>query len=72
MEIHMKSYMPVLVALSLLATTSYADTVVVTADHMVDVIAGRIVDRPQITITDGRISERGIAGRAHSTRCAPH
>jgi imidazolonepropionase-like amidohydrolase len=62
MEIHMKSYMPVLVALSLLATTSYADTVVVTADHMVDVIAGRIVDRPQITITDGRITSVASQG----------
>jgi imidazolonepropionase-like amidohydrolase len=58
----MKSYTPVLVALSLLATASYADTVVVTADHMVDVIAGRIVERPQITITDGRISSVASQG----------
>lgn len=36
-----------------------ADTVVVTADHMVDVIAGRTVDRPLITITDGRITAVG-------------
>jgi imidazolonepropionase-like amidohydrolase len=33
-----------------------ADTVVVTADRMVDVLAGRMVERPQITITDGRIT----------------
>ena len=33
-----------------------ADTVVVSADRMVDVLAGRTVARPQITITDGRIS----------------
>jgi imidazolonepropionase-like amidohydrolase len=33
-----------------------ADTVVVTADRMVDVLAGRTVVRPQITITDGRIT----------------
>jgi imidazolonepropionase-like amidohydrolase len=33
-----------------------ADTVVVTADRMVDVLAGRRVERPQITITDGRIT----------------
>jgi imidazolonepropionase-like amidohydrolase len=33
-----------------------ADTVVVTADRMIDVLAGRSVARPQITITDGRIT----------------
>src|SRR3984893_9834203 len=38
------------------ATCAMADTVVVTADRMVDVLAGRIVLRPQITITDGRIT----------------
>src|SRR5437879_129652 len=36
-----------------------ADTVVVTADRMVDVVAGRVVDHPQITIVDGRISGVG-------------
>jgi imidazolonepropionase-like amidohydrolase len=39
-----------------------ADTVVVTADRMVDVIAGRVVERPQITITDGRILAVGVQG----------
>src|ERR1700678_2096552 len=58
----MKSYKPALLALSLFAATAYADTVVVTADHMVDVLAGRIVDRPQITITDGRISSVASQG----------
>jgi imidazolonepropionase-like amidohydrolase len=33
-----------------------ADTVVVTADRMIDVLAGRVVDHPQITIVDGRIA----------------
>lgn len=33
-----------------------ADSVVVAADHFVDVLKGRIVDRPRITITDGRIA----------------
>ncbi len=33
-----------------------ADTVVVTADRMVDVLAGRTMVRPQITIIDGRIT----------------
>lgn len=39
-----------------LVNVSWADTVVVTADHMIDVIAGKTVDHPQITITDGRIT----------------
>src|ERR1039457_5277937 len=67
----MKNYTAVLVALSVLAaTSSYADTVVVTADRMVDVIAGRVVDRPQITITDGRIISVASQG-APSRGCAP-
>jgi imidazolonepropionase-like amidohydrolase len=37
-------------------------TVVVTADRMLDVIAGRMVDRPQIIITDGRITAVGAQG----------
>ncbi len=40
----------------LLANIAFADTVVVTADRMVDVVAGRTIARPQITITDGRIT----------------
>ncbi len=38
------------------ASCVMADTVVVTAERMVDVLAGRTVVRPQITITDGRIT----------------
>lgn len=38
------------------ASGAMAETVVATADRMVDVLAGRIVARPQITITDGRIT----------------
>src|ERR1700688_5007455 len=38
------------------ADPAQADTVVVTADRMVDVLAGRTLERPQITIIDGRIS----------------
>jgi imidazolonepropionase-like amidohydrolase len=40
----------------LLANFVLADTVVVTADRMVDVLAGRAVAHPQITVTDGRIT----------------
>src|SRR3984957_11247501 len=58
----MRNYKLTLLALSVLATSCYADTVVVTADHMVDVLAGRIVERPQITITDGRISNVATQG----------
>ena len=36
-----------------------ADTVVVTADRMVDVLLGRVVDHPAVTITDGRITAVG-------------
>jgi imidazolonepropionase-like amidohydrolase len=44
---------------------SYAQekgSVVITADRMLDVIAGRMVDHPQITITDGRISSLAAQG----------
>jgi len=41
-----------------------AETVVVTAARVVDVVAGRVVVDPQITITDGRISAVGTRGAA--------
>ena len=49
---------PALLMASILlaASSAHGDTVIVTADRMVDVIAGRVIERPQITITDGRIS----------------
>jgi imidazolonepropionase-like amidohydrolase len=52
-----------LAALCLTATAS-AETVVVTAARMVDVLAGREVARPQVVITDGRIASVGKAGDA--------
>jgi imidazolonepropionase-like amidohydrolase len=45
-----------------------ADTVVVTADRMVDVISGRVTEHPQITITDGRIVNLGAAPVAADAR----
>jgi imidazolonepropionase-like amidohydrolase len=39
-----------------------ADTVVVTAERMIDVQEGRAVAKPQITITDGRIAAIGTQG----------
>ena len=44
------------------AAAARADTVVVTADRMIDVLASRVVDHPQITITDGRITAIGAQG----------
>ena len=41
-----------------------ADTVVVTGDRMIDVVSGRTVERPQLTITDGRIVAVGTQGDA--------
>jgi imidazolonepropionase-like amidohydrolase len=43
---------------------AHADTVVVSADRMLDVTAGRYVERPQIIIVDGRISAVGMQGDA--------
>ena len=55
---------PLSLAALLLAASAaaHADTVVVTADHMLDVVTGKTVDHPQITITDGRITAVGSQG----------
>lgn len=47
-----------------LAPGAPAETVVVTAARMVDVLAGRELERPQIVITDGRIIAVGRQGDA--------
>jgi imidazolonepropionase-like amidohydrolase len=47
-----------------IAAAAHADTVVVTADRMIDVLAGRVLDHPQITITDGRIAAVAAGGAA--------
>jgi imidazolonepropionase-like amidohydrolase len=50
----------ILIALALTwAAPAVAETVIVTADHMVDVVAGKTVDFPAVTVVDGRIT--GIA-----------
>ena len=38
------------------ATPAAAETVVVTADRMIDVVSGKVVEHPAIFITDGRIT----------------
>src|ERR1700689_619290 len=48
----------------LAASSAHGDTVIVTADRMVDVLAGRVIERPQITIIDGRISAVATQGAA--------
>ena len=48
----------------LIAAAAHADTVVVTADKMLDVLAGRVVDHPQVTIVDGRITAVGTQSSA--------
>jgi imidazolonepropionase-like amidohydrolase len=46
------------------AAAAQAATVVVTADHLVDVRTGRVIDHPQVVVTEGRISAVGKAGDA--------
>ncbi len=46
----------VLTALLAAATPAAAETVVVTADRMIDVVKGTVVEHPAIFITDGRIT----------------
>jgi imidazolonepropionase-like amidohydrolase len=47
---------------SCLFGTGQAETVVVTADRMIDVLNGKVVDHPQITVTDGRIASVAAQG----------
>jgi imidazolonepropionase-like amidohydrolase len=46
------------------AMPALGSTVVVSADRMIDVLTGRVIERPQITITDGRIAAVGVQGAA--------
>jgi imidazolonepropionase-like amidohydrolase len=50
------------VALLSALVTARADTVVINADRMLDVLTGKMVDHPQITVTDGRISAVSTQG----------
>jgi len=52
-----------------LATSAQAETVVVTADRMVDVLAGRVIDEPVVVITDGRIVS--VVGRGGARPLIP-
>ncbi|WP_447723928.1 Xaa-Pro dipeptidase [Sphingomonas koreensis] len=52
----MKRQMIFAAAAALAATPASAETVVVTADRMVDVVAGTVVEHPAVFIEDGRIT----------------
>jgi imidazolonepropionase-like amidohydrolase len=56
------SSVAVLASVLALAAPVDAKTVVVSAAHMVDVLAGKLIDRPQVVITDGRIATVGQQG----------
>jgi imidazolonepropionase-like amidohydrolase len=56
-------------ALATAATPLSAETVVVTADRMVDVLAGRVVDEPVVVITNGRIAS--VVGRGGARPVIP-
>jgi len=50
-------------AAGVLGGAAEAKTVIVTADHMVDVAAGKMLDRPEVVIVDGRITAVGQQGQ---------
>ncbi len=55
-----------------LAGAAQAKTVVVTADHMVDVATGRTLDRPELVVVDGRITAVGTQGQVSEPAGADH
>ncbi len=63
----MKHRLALACVFALSATVARADTVVVSADRMIDVITGRTIERPQIVVTDGRIVTVGHQGDAVPT-----
>ncbi|MGZ8361661.1 MAG: Xaa-Pro dipeptidase [Allosphingosinicella sp.] len=58
-----------ILVLLLIAAPAHADSVVVTADRMVDVIAGRAIEEPVVVITDGRIVS--VVGRGGARPLIP-
>jgi imidazolonepropionase-like amidohydrolase len=59
-EVPMRSL--TLAACVLLSSAAQAETLVLTADRMVDVLAGRVVDKPVVVISDGRVASVGRDG----------
>ncbi|WOK35633.1 amidohydrolase family protein [Sphingomonas sp. C3-2] len=50
------------------AAPAQAETVVITADRMIDVLAGRVVNDPVVVVTDGRIVSVNGAGATADAR----
>jgi imidazolonepropionase-like amidohydrolase len=46
------------------ASAAHADTLVITAARMIDVLTGRLIERPQIVVTGERIASVGRQGEA--------
>jgi imidazolonepropionase-like amidohydrolase len=61
--------LPIAAALLASAAPAAAETVVVTADRMIDVLAGRVVEEPVVVITDGRIVS--VVGRGGARPLIP-
>jgi imidazolonepropionase-like amidohydrolase len=58
----MRPILSAIAAFTFSITTVQAETVAISADHMVDVLAGRTTDKPLVIITDGRITAVGTQG----------
>ena len=63
----MKYAVTALMLTSALVGAVQADTVVVTADRLVDVLGSRVLEKPQVTITDGRITAVASQGAPVAT-----
>ena len=61
--------LPILLSLLMAASTAAAESVVITAARMVDVVAGRTVEEPVIVVTDGRIVS--VVGRGGARPVIP-
>jgi imidazolonepropionase-like amidohydrolase len=55
-----------------MTSAAQAKTVAVTADRMLDVVRGQVVDHPVVVITDGRISAVGVQGQVQVPAGAEH
>ena len=67
----MRHRLVVAIALVLSAPAT-ADTVAISADHMVDVLAGRVTDKPMVIVKDGRITAVGTQGSLTVPEGAKH
>jgi len=61
--------LPILLSLLMAASTAAAESVVITAARMVDVVAGRTIEEPVIVVTDGRIVS--VVGRGGARPVIP-